>query len=48
MQTDGRQPPKRLLRIKINGRWREDAVVENQLEVSQERQFVRVALPLAQ
>ena len=33
MQTDGRQPPKRLLRIKINGRWREDAVVENQLLV---------------
>ena len=40
MQTDGRQPPKRLLRIKINGRWREDAVAENQLLVDYLRDVV--------
>ena len=33
MQTDSPQPPRRLLRIKINGRWREDVVPENQLLV---------------
>jgi len=40
MQTDGGQPPKRLLRIKINGRWREDAVAENQLLVDYLRDVV--------
>ena len=40
MQSDGRQPPKRLLRIKINGRWREDAVAENQRLVDYLRDVV--------
>ncbi len=33
MQTRGPQSRKRLLRLKLNGRWREDAVAENQLLV---------------
>jgi len=33
MQTDGSRAKKRLLRLKLNGRWREDAVAENQLLV---------------
>jgi 4-hydroxybenzoyl-CoA reductase subunit gamma len=33
MPPDGSQPKKRLLRLKLNGRWREDAVAENQLLV---------------
>jgi len=31
MQKDYPQPRKRLLQLKVNGRWREDAVAENQL-----------------
>ena len=33
MQLQRSQPRKRLLRVKLNGRWREDAVAENQLLV---------------
>ena len=33
MQTQSPQSRKRLLRLKLNGRWREDAVAENQLLV---------------
>ena len=33
MSLDGSQPRKRLLRLKLNGRWREDAVAENELLV---------------
>jgi 4-hydroxybenzoyl-CoA reductase subunit gamma len=40
METDGPQPPRRLLRIKINGRWRADAVAENQLLVDYLRDVV--------
>jgi len=40
MQTERPQPRKRLLRIKVNGRWREDAVAENQLLVDYLRDVV--------
>jgi 4-hydroxybenzoyl-CoA reductase subunit gamma len=33
MQTESPQPRKRLLRVRLNGRWRQDAVAENQLLV---------------
>ena len=33
MHAPGPQPKKRLLRLKLNGRWREDAVAEKQLLV---------------
>src|SRR5262249_9739199 len=33
MQLQRSQPKKRLLRLKVNGRWREDAVAENELLV---------------
>ena len=42
MQKDYPQPRKRLLRLKINGRWREDAVAENQLLADYLREVVRL------
>ena len=42
MQTETPQPRKRLLRIKINGRWREDAIAENQLLADYLREVVRL------
>jgi 4-hydroxybenzoyl-CoA reductase subunit gamma len=42
MQTDGSRPKKRLLRLKLNGRWREDAVAENQLLVDYLRDCARL------
>ena len=33
MHAPGRPPKKRLLRLKLNGRWREDAVAERELLV---------------
>ncbi len=40
MPTDRPQLKKRLLRVKVNGRWREDAVAENQLLVDYLRDVV--------
>ena len=40
MQSESRQPRKRLLRVKLNGRWREDAVAENQFLVDYLRDVV--------
>ena len=40
MQTASPQPKKRLIRVKLNGRWREDAVAENQLLVDYLRDVV--------
>lgn len=40
MQTESPQPRKRLLRIKVNGHWREDAVAENQMLVDYLRDIV--------
>jgi 4-hydroxybenzoyl-CoA reductase subunit gamma len=42
MQTDDGPLPKRLLRMKLNGRWREDAVAENQLLVDYLRDVARL------
>jgi 4-hydroxybenzoyl-CoA reductase subunit gamma len=42
VQTETPQPRKRLLRIKINGRWREDAIAENQLLADYLREVVRL------
>lgn len=42
MQTNNPQPGKRLLRVKLNGRWREDAVAENQLLVDYLRDVARL------
>jgi 4-hydroxybenzoyl-CoA reductase subunit gamma len=42
MQTDSGPPPKRLLKVKLNGRWREDAVAENQLLVDYLRDVARL------
>lgn len=36
------RPEKRLLKLKLNGRWREDAVAENQLLVDYLRDVVRL------
>jgi 4-hydroxybenzoyl-CoA reductase subunit gamma len=40
MQPQG--PGKRLLRVKLNGRWREDAVAENQLLIDYLREGARL------
>jgi len=40
MQRETTPPTKRLLRIKVNGRWREDAVAENRLLVDYLREDV--------
>jgi 4-hydroxybenzoyl-CoA reductase subunit gamma len=40
MQPEG--PGKRLLRVKLNGRWREDAVAENQLLIDYLREGARL------
>lgn len=42
MLADSPQHKKRLLRVKVNGRWREDAVAENQLLVDYLREVVRL------
>ena len=42
MQRESLPPRKRLLRVKVNGRWREDAVAENQLLVDYLRDVVRL------
>ena len=42
MQTETPQPGKRLLRVKLNGRWREDAIAENQLLVDYLREVARL------
>ena len=42
MQPEGSPPRKRLLRVKLNGRWREDAVVESQLLVDYLRECARL------
>ena len=42
MQPERSQPRKRLLRVKINGRWREDAVADNQLLVDYLRACLRL------
>ncbi len=42
MQTERSQPRRRLLRVKVNGRWREDAVAENQLLVDYLRDAARL------
>jgi 4-hydroxybenzoyl-CoA reductase subunit gamma len=42
MQTENPRPGKRLLRLKVNGRWREDAVAENQLLVDYLRDLARL------
>jgi 4-hydroxybenzoyl-CoA reductase subunit gamma len=42
MQKVYAQPRKRLLRLKVNGRWREDAVAENQLLADYLREVVRL------
>jgi len=42
MQTDNRLPGKRLLRLNLNGRWREDAVAENQLLVDYLRDVAKL------
>ena len=42
MHAPGPQPKKRLLRVKLNGRWREDAVAEKQLLVDYLREVARL------
>ena len=42
MPTGSAQPRKRLLRVKVNGRWREDAVAENQLLCEYLREVLRL------
>ena len=42
MQTDTPQSKKRLLRLRLNGGWREDAVADNQLLVDYLRDVVRL------
>jgi len=42
MQTHSEPLQKRLLRVKLNGRWREDAVAENQLLVDYLREVARL------
>jgi 4-hydroxybenzoyl-CoA reductase subunit gamma len=42
MQTESPQIRKRLIRLKLNGRWREDAVAENQLLVDYLRDAARL------
>ncbi len=42
MQAASPQPRKRLLRVKVNGRWRDDAVAENQLLVDYLRDVARL------
>jgi 4-hydroxybenzoyl-CoA reductase subunit gamma len=42
MSPPSSQPKKQLLRVKLNGRWREDAVTENQLLVDYLRDCVRL------
>jgi 4-hydroxybenzoyl-CoA reductase subunit gamma len=41
MQTESPRPTKQLLRLKLNGRWREDAVAENALLIDYLRDIVR-------
>jgi 4-hydroxybenzoyl-CoA reductase subunit gamma len=43
MEAEGGRPGKRLLRLKLNGRWREDAVAENQLLVDYLREVAHLA-----
>ncbi len=45
MQTTTSLPRKRLLRIKLNGRWREDAVAENQLLIDYLRDVAQLSGP---
>jgi len=42
MQLESARPSKRLLRLKLNGRWREDAVADNQLLVNYLREVARL------
>ena len=42
-QTDAPPPRKRLLRLRLNDRWREDAVVDNQLLLDYLREVVGLA-----
>jgi len=42
MQIEAARPGKILLRLKLNGRWREDAVAENQLLVDYIREVARL------
>jgi 4-hydroxybenzoyl-CoA reductase subunit gamma len=42
MQTETPQPRKRLIRVKLNGRWRDDAVAENQLLADYLRDVARM------
>ena len=42
MQTKRPRPRKRLLRVKLNGRWREDAVAENQSLIDYLRDVARL------
>src|SRR5664280_2143352 len=42
MHAPAPQPKKRLLRLRVNGRWREDAVAENQLLVDYLRDVARL------
>jgi 4-hydroxybenzoyl-CoA reductase subunit gamma len=42
MQTASPQPRKRLIRVKLNGRWREDAVAENHLLIDYLRDVARM------
>jgi 4-hydroxybenzoyl-CoA reductase subunit gamma len=42
MQIESLRPRKRLIRVKLNGRWREDAVAENQLLVDYLREVARM------
>jgi 4-hydroxybenzoyl-CoA reductase subunit gamma len=43
MAKESRRPGKRLLRLRLNGRWREDAVAENQLLVDYLRDVARLS-----
>ncbi|HEX5863146.1 MAG TPA: 4-hydroxybenzoyl-CoA reductase subunit gamma [Casimicrobiaceae bacterium] len=43
MATDRPEPRKRLLRVRLNGRWREDAVAEGELLVDYLRDRVRLS-----
>ena len=42
MHAPGQQPKKRLLRLKLNGRWREDAVFERELLVDYLREVAHL------
>jgi 4-hydroxybenzoyl-CoA reductase subunit gamma len=42
MHAPGPQPKKRLLRLRLNGRWREDAVAERELLVDYLREVARL------